>query len=95
LPEGIATKDFTYINENYLRGLNGSSNTTPRGRFTAILEVTYGWRCIAGDAPANLNRAKQALDKTLSWLLSIFRTRANAVGGAIQPHAPWPALVVS
>lgn len=64
LPEGVATKDFTFVDESYLRGVRGSRNTSPRGRPAAILEVTYGLRCIASDAPANVNRAKKVLDET-------------------------------
>ena len=62
IPEGVATRDFTHVGESYLRGVNGSSNTTPRGRPAAILEVTYGLRCLADGAQSNRARAEQALD---------------------------------
>ncbi len=62
LPEGVATKDFSFVDDSYLRGVNGSRNTTPRGRPAAILDVTYGLKCTADDAEAGLSRAKKVLD---------------------------------
>ncbi|KQI71869.1 hypothetical protein AN191_10475 [Loktanella sp. 5RATIMAR09] len=62
IPEGVATRDFTFVDESFLRGVRGSSNTTPRGRPAAILEVTYGLRCVADGAQSSRDKAQQALD---------------------------------
>jgi hypothetical protein len=62
LPEGVATRDFTFVDESFLRGVRGSSNTSPPGRPSAILEVTYGLRCVANGAQSNRAKAVQALD---------------------------------
>ena len=64
LPEGAQTKSFTYVGESFLRGVNGSYNTSPSGRKAAILDVTYGITCLADDAQSRFNKSKQMLDET-------------------------------
>lgn len=61
--QGQAVADFTYVGQSLLRGVNGSSNTTPRGRPAAILDVTYAMRCLSGTSPSAATRFEQS--KTL------------------------------
>jgi len=63
IPEGVATRDFTFTDESFLRGVNGSSTTSPAGRPAAILEVNYGLRCIAEGAQASRMNAEKILDE--------------------------------
>lgn len=69
LPEGTPTKTIVVSSESLLRGVRGSSSTTPRGRPAAILSVRYTLACMNGGSPSADQRsraAKQALDKTFA-----------------------------
>ncbi|MGB1234408.1 MAG: hypothetical protein ACPG5U_01590 [Planktomarina sp.] len=60
LPEGAAREVFRYQSISFLRGVNGSHNTSPRGRSAALLDVTYGFTCLAGGNPSAKSRSKAA-----------------------------------
>ena len=91
LPEGVATSSFTFVDDSFLRGVTGTSQTVPRGRPAAILDVTYGLTCIADGAQARLGRAQQILDTKFVAAPLFFanprergqwrREAANAVNG--------------
>ncbi|MEL6684415.1 MAG: hypothetical protein AAFN63_13605 [Pseudomonadota bacterium] len=63
LPEGVETTQFNFVDDSYLRGVQGSYNTTPAGRPAAILDVTYDMTCIADGAQSRKTQAERILDE--------------------------------
>ena len=63
LPEGSAKRTLQVMDDSFLRGVQGSYNTSPRGRDAAILDVTYTLSCLTDGAESRANQVKQALDE--------------------------------
>jgi len=66
LAEGTPTEIIIHKSESFLRGVKGSYNTSPRGRPSAILDVSYRLECTK-DGETNANeralKAGKILDK--------------------------------
>lgn len=66
-PEGSELKTYQFETLSLLRGVNGSYNTSPKGRPARLLNVTYTISCLTGTQPsadARFAKAKELLIKT-------------------------------
>jgi hypothetical protein len=63
LPAGAKTLSFVHNSESFLRGVQGSYNTSPRGRPAAILDVNFKLVCLADGGQARFRKASKILSQ--------------------------------
>lgn len=60
LNEGVPSEIIIHKSESFLRGVKGSYNTSPRGRPSAILDVSYRLECAEAGETSAKERALKA-----------------------------------